>query len=167
MNASAHSLHVRRAVVAGLLGTAVLTTLWTMEPAVGLPEIAVGQILSSFMSVSVAQLNVGIVGGWVAHLAIGVVLALAYAAAFADRLPGSALARGAAYGLMLFCVAQLVFMPLVGAGFFARGDIALLIGSLLGNVAYGLVVAWIYDLPARRMVAVEQGNFSQRKVESP
>ena len=141
------AVHARRAAVAGAIATGVMTALWLVEPAIGLPNIAVGQILSSLMSVSVAHLHVGVAGGWAVHLCVGVALALLYARAFDARLPGSPVARGALYGTMVFVVAQLVFMPLVGAGVFSRGDVELVGGSLLGHIAYGVVTAWIYALP--------------------
>lgn len=144
-------MNAKRATAAGVIGTAVITALWQVEPAIGLPRIAVGHILSTFMAVSVAHLNVGVGGGWVVHFIVGILLALLYAGAFAERLPGSPLWRGATYGLMVFVLAQVVFMPLVGGGFFSRGDVELLVGSLLGHIAYGLVVGWIYDLPGAEM----------------
>jgi Predicted periplasmic/secreted protein len=140
-------MHVKRAVAAGMIGTGVLTALWLVEPSIGLPRIAVGQILSTFMSVSVAHLRVGATGGWIAHFMVGIVFALLYAWRLADRLAGPSLRRGALFGAILFVLAQCVFMPLVGAGFFARGNVELLAGSLIGHLAYGIVTAWIYDLP--------------------
>lgn len=153
MTRDGRPVDVARAVAAGVLGTGTMTALWLVEPAVGLPKIAVGHILSTFMSVSVAHLRVGNAGGWTAHLAFGVVLALLYARFFSARLPGAPAARGALYGVLLFIMAQLVFMPLVGGGFFARGDIELLAGSLLGHLVYGVVLGWIYDLPVTRRPA--------------
>ena len=141
-------MNVKRATAAGAIGTAVITALWQVEPAIGLPRIAVGHMLSTFMAVSVAHLNVGIAGGWIVHFIVGILLALLYASVFAERLPGSPAWRGTTYGLFVFVLAQVVFMPLVGGGFFSRGDVELLIGSLIGHLAYGVVVGWIYDLPA-------------------
>ena len=48
------------------------------------------------------------------------------------------------YGAMVFVVAQVVFMPLVGGGFFSRGDLELITGSLLGHLLYGGVIGWSY-----------------------
>ena len=141
-------MNAKRATAAGVIGTAVITALWQVEPAIGLPRIAVGHILSTFMAVSVAHLNVGIAGGWVVHFIVGILLALLYAGVFAERLPGSPIWRGATYGMLVFILAQALFMPLVGGGFFSRGDVELLLGSLLGHIAYGIVVGWIYDLPS-------------------
>lgn len=140
-------MHAKRAAAAGAIGTGVVTAMWLVEPSLGLPKIAVGQILSSFMSVSVAHLRVGVAGGWTIHLVFGILLALIYAWLLASRLPGSPAARGATYGAIVFVFAQSIFMPLVGGGFFSRGDAGLLVGSLFGHVAYGVVVGWIYGLP--------------------
>lgn len=140
-------MDAKRAAAAGAIGTGVLTALWLVEPSIGLPKIAVGQILSTFMSVSVAHVPVGSAGGWIIHLAVGIVLALVYAAFFAERLPGAPIVRGMLYGAMVFVVAQCVLMPMVGAGFFSRGDFELIIGSLLGHLAYGAVVGWTYVPP--------------------
>ena len=141
-------MNAKRAAAAGAIGTGTLTALWLVEPSIGLPKIAIGQILSTFMSVSVAHLRVGAAGGWVVHLLVGILLALIYGRFFAERLPGPPAARGAMYGALVFVVAQCLFMPLVGAGFFSGGDVELLIGSLLGHVLYGIVVGWIYHPPA-------------------
>lgn len=138
-----------RAVIAGAIATGTMTALLLVEPSIGLPQIAVGQLLSTAMSVGVAHLNVGAAGGWLLHLVMGVVLALIYASAVQARLPGRPAMRGALFGAMVFVVAQLLFMPLVGAGFFSRGDAQLLAGSLLGHLVYGAVLGWIYGLPAR------------------
>ena len=140
-------MDIKRAAAAGAIGTGVLTALWLVEPSLGLPQIAVGQILSTFMSVSVAQMQVGAAGGWIVHLVMGIALAMVYAGFLADRLSGPPTVRGAVFGVIVFVAAQTIFMPLVGAGFFARGDTELLIGSLIGHIVYGLVVGWIYGLP--------------------
>lgn len=82
------SLRTGHAIAAGAIGTGVITALWLVEPSVGLPKIAVGQILGSLMSVTVAQLNFGPAAGWLIHLVIGILLALIYAWLFAWRLTG-------------------------------------------------------------------------------
>ncbi|MGE0351931.1 MAG: DUF6789 family protein [Gemmatimonadales bacterium] len=136
-----------RAAAAGLVGTAVMTALLLVEPSVGLPRIAIGQILSTSLGSTSAHLPLGATGGWIIHCLVGIVLALIYAAFLARRLPGTALARGAIYGAMVFVVAQLTFMPLVGGGVFSHGDLELLAGSLLGHLVYGGLTGWIYGQP--------------------
>ena len=121
-----------------------MTALLLVEPSVGLPKIAIGQILSTSLGFASAHLTIGPALGWIIHFVVGVVLALIYAGVFERRLPGWALVRGVLYGILVFVLAQLVFMPLVGGGVFSRGDVELLAGSLLGHVVYGGLTGWIY-----------------------
>jgi uncharacterized membrane protein YagU involved in acid resistance len=137
-------MNATRAAAAGLVGTGVMTALLMVEPSVGLPRIAIGQVLSTSLGLASAHLTIGPALGWTIHFVIGMLLALIYAAVFDRQLPGRALVRGVIYGLLVFVVAQLVFMPLVGGGVFSRGDVALLGGSLLGHVVYGGLTGWIY-----------------------
>ena len=137
-------MNVARAAAAGFVGTGVMTALLLIEPSVGLPKIAMGQVLSTSLGTISAHLTIGPASGWALHFVIGMLLALIYAAAFVNRLPGTALTRGMLYGILVFIVAQLVFMPLVGGGVFSRGDVELLAGSLLGHLVYGGLTGWIY-----------------------
>jgi uncharacterized membrane protein YagU involved in acid resistance len=140
-------MNTARAAAAGLVGTAAMTALLLVEPSVGLPKIAMGQILSTSLGLASAHLPIGPALGWVIHFMIGVALALIYATAFERRLPGTPLVRGLLYGVLVFVVAQLVFMPLVGGGVFSRGDGELIAGSLLGHLVYGGLIGWIYGEP--------------------
>jgi uncharacterized membrane protein YagU involved in acid resistance len=141
-------MNTRRAALAGLIGTAVMTALWLVEPKLGLPRFAVGDILSSLLAVVTAYASVGPVVGWAIHVVVGVTLSLVYAAALVGRLPGPPIIRGLIYGLLIFTFAQLVFMPLIGAGAFSRGDPPMLIGSLIGHLVYGGLVGGIYGGPS-------------------
>jgi uncharacterized membrane protein YagU involved in acid resistance len=141
-------MNATRAVAAGLIGTATMTALLLIEPSVGLPNIAIGQILSTALGLASAHLSTGAAIGWGIHFAVGALLALVYARVFARRLPGAPFVRGVLYGGLIFVIAQLVFMPLVGGGVFSRGDVQMIAGSLLGHLVYGGVVGWIYGLQA-------------------
>ena len=141
-------MNAARAVAAGLIGTAVMTALLLIEPSVGLPNVAIGQILSTALGLAPAYLGIGAAVGWGIHFAVGVAFALVYAGVFSRRLPGGPFVRGMLYGAIVFILAQLVFMPLVGGGVFSRGDVEMLAGSLLGHLVYGGVVGWTYGLEA-------------------
>jgi uncharacterized membrane protein YagU involved in acid resistance len=136
-----------RAVAAGMVGTGAMTALLLIEPSVGLPKIAMGQVVGSSLGFASASLTIGPVLGWVIHFLVGVGLAVVYAAFFQRRLPGNGLVRGLIYGTLVFLVAQLVFMPLAGIGVFSRGDLELVAGSLLGHFVYGGLTGWIYGDP--------------------
>ena len=140
-------MNLSRAAVAGLIGTAAMTALLLVEPSIGLPKIAMGQVLSTSLGLTTAHLSIGPALGWALHFLIGMALAVIYAGAFDRRLPGTAVVRGMLYGALVFVVAQVVFMPLVGGGVFSRGDSELLAGSLLGHLLYGAVIGWTYGGP--------------------
>ncbi len=137
-------MNTTRATIAGIIATAAVTTLWLVEPFLGLPRLAVGSMLSSFLAVATAYLPIWPAVGWGLHVAVGIALAIIYARWLVHSLPGSPFGRGVLYGCLVFLVAQLTFMPLVGAGVFSRGDLPLLAGSLLGHVVYGGLVGLIY-----------------------
>ncbi len=137
-------MNIGRATVAGVIGTVAMTVLFFVEPLIGFPRMAEGGILSTVMSATVAHLPVGFVGGWVVHFGVGILLAVVYAATAVTRMPGAPAVRGALYGALVFLVAQLVVMPLVGAGAFSGGDPSRLAGSLAGHLVYGAVVGWYY-----------------------
>jgi uncharacterized membrane protein YagU involved in acid resistance len=113
-----------------------MTALMLMAPAMGLPPMNIGAMLGSVMGGSLFL-------GWTAHFMIGTVLAVIYAVIFARRLPGPAFARGALYGLLPWIVAQLVVMPMMGAGVFG-GSFGAGFGSLMGHLVYGAVLGGIY-----------------------
>ena len=140
-------MNTARAAAAGLIATGVMTALLLVEPSVGLPKIAMGQVLSTALGLASAHLATGAALGWALHFIIGMLLALIYAGIFDPRLPGPPLVRGLIYGALVFVVAQLVFMPLVGGGVFSHGDPELLTGSLLGHLVYGGLTGWIYAAP--------------------
>jgi uncharacterized membrane protein YagU involved in acid resistance len=137
-------MQTARAVTAGIVGTAAMTALLLIEPSVGLPKIAMGQIVSTSLGLASASLSIGPLLGWIIHFLVGIALAVLYAAIFVGRLPGNTVVRGLVYGTLIFLVAQIVFMPLAGIGFFSRGDVELIAGSLLGHLVYGGLTSWIY-----------------------
>jgi uncharacterized membrane protein YagU involved in acid resistance len=138
-------LNWTRAVVGGLVATAVMTVLMFMALAMGLPPMNIGAMLGSVMGGS-------LVLGWMAHFGIGTVLAIIYAALFAIRLPGRAFLRGALYGLLPWLAAQLVVMPTMGAGFFG-GSFGAAFGSLMGHLVYGAVLGSVYGATETRTAA--------------
>jgi len=138
---------VGRACIAGVVGTAAMTVLMLALPHVGLPRLAMGEMLGTFSALTVGYAGIGATVGWVIHGLFGVVLAVIYAGAVVGRLPGSPLMRGLVFGFLVFILAQLVFMPLVGVGFFSGGDLHMLLGNLLGHLVYGGLVGAVYGLP--------------------
>lgn len=86
------TVHWQRAVVAGIVGTLVMTAIgvW-VAPMLGLPRMNPAEMVAESMGGQLAL-------GWVAHLLIGVVLAVIYGFV-AGRLPGPPPVRGALFAL--------------------------------------------------------------------
>lgn len=138
--------NVRRAVLAGIVGTAIMTMVMLMGPAMGMPEMNIGQMLGDFMGVPVAA-------GWFGHFMIGTVLALIYALVFSGILPGKPALKGALYGLFPWVLAQVAVNPMMGAGIFALNTPAplmMVMGSLMGHLVYGIVVGAVYGRATSR-----------------
>ena len=76
-----------------------------------------------------------------------VTLPLAYAYLAFRFLPGQPWLRGALWGLILWGLAELLVMPLMGAGLFSadsgRVAIAAAIVLLFGHLAYGTLLGWV------------------------
>ncbi len=81
--------------------------------------------------------------GMVMHFANGtVIFPLIYAFLLYGVLPGSPAVKGITWGVALWLLAQVVVMPMMGAGFFS-GSVMAAMGSLMGHFAYGLLLGWI------------------------
>ena len=122
-----------KAVIGGVAGTLVMTVVGLYAaPLMGLPAMNPADMLA-------AQMGGSMLGGWIGHLMIGVILAVGYALFFASRIPGPPVARGAIFSLLPWLLAQLAVMPMMGMPLFS-GDARMAIGSLIGHLVYGAVV---------------------------
>lgn len=126
-----------KAIGAGLAGTASMTVLMLTAPMMGMPRMPIGEMLGSF-------LGIGPEAGWAMHAAIGIMLAAIYAVGLNERLPGRPWLRGASYGVVVFFVAQLVVIPMMGGGVFSGGNVMMIAGSLAGHLVFGVIVGAVY-----------------------
>ncbi len=123
----------------GLTATAAMTLLMLVASMMGMPKMAIGKMLADFMHIPVAL-------GWVMHFMVGVILDAAYLFIWKKRLPGSPVIRGMFFSLIPFFVAQIMVMPMMGAGFFSMNSPApmmMVLGSLMGHLVYGAVLGSI------------------------
>lgn len=132
------SINAPKAIVAGVAGTLLMSAfgVW-VAPLLGLPRMNPADMLAESMNGQVAL-------GWAAHLLVGTVLALIYAAV-AGRLPGAPVLRGALFSLAPWLVAE-------GMSAMSPGGLTAeaAIGSLLGHVVYGAAVGGGYASFRRR-----------------
>lgn len=125
-------INLGKAVAAGIVGTLVMTGVGLyVAPMMGMPAMNPADMLAM-------QMGGMMLAGWVAHLMIGIVLAIGYAFV-AAKLSGPAPVRGAVYGPAPWLLAMVVVMPMMGMGMFAGW-----LGSLIGHLMYGATVGAIY-----------------------
>lgn len=125
-------------VKSGLIATAAMTMLMLVAPMMGMPKMPIGNMLANFMQLPAAI-------GWFMHFMIGVVLAGGYIFFFRSVLSGNALIKGMLFSLIPFFMAQLVVMPMMGAGLFSShtpAPLLMVMGSLMGHLVFGVVLGW-------------------------
>lgn len=103
------ALNVGSAILAGAIGTAAMTVLMYAAPLMGLPPMDLLGALGSVIPLPVSPY----VAGGLMHLAIGVVLAIIYAAIFERALPGPRWARGAMFALLPWLFAITLMGPMM------------------------------------------------------
>jgi len=122
-----------KVIGAGIAGTLVMTAVGLfVAPMMGLMKMNPADMLAMQMG-NVAML------GWMAHLMIGVVLAILYATVANTRLPGPAPIRGALFAVAPWLMAQVAVMPMMGMGLFS-GSLPVAMGSLVGHLMYGAAI---------------------------
>lgn len=128
-----------RVVFGGFIGTLAMTGLmYIVAPMMGL-NMDIAAMLGG-------MLGIGWTGGLLVHFMNGtLIFALVYAFALFARIPGSPAVKGATWGVVLWLVAQLVVMPMAGAGLFsaAAGGMMAAAGSLMGHLLYGALLGSI------------------------
>lgn len=143
--------NVGRAILAGFVGTVAMTLMmYFVSPMMGV-KMDIAASLGKMLGGSWAL-------GMMMHFINGtIIFALIYAFGLFRILPGQAWARGIYWGLVLWFLAQVAVMPIMGGGFFSAhiGGMKAVIGSLLGHILYGGLLGWIAR-PACGDVSVRQ-----------
>jgi len=73
-----------------------------------------------------------------------IIFPLIYAYLLFRVLPGGATLKGIEWGLILWFLAQVIVMPMMGGGFFSAnvGGMMAAGGSLIGHAIYGALLGW-------------------------
>ena len=131
--------NVGKAVLGGLVGTIAITLMmYKVAPMMGMMKMDIAAMLGSML------------GGWtmgmMMHFVNGtLIFPLIYAYVLYRVLPGPPAVRGALWGIILWGVAQMMVMPMMGQGFFSMksGSMMPAMASLVGHIVYGLLLGWI------------------------
>jgi len=132
---------LQKTILAGVVGTIVMTVVMYLAPMMGLPKMNAAEMLSGMMGVS-------IIIGWAMHFMIGIVFALGYSFLFTAQVKIKNLVfKGVVFGFAAFVVAQIAIAMMgvvMGPMPVPEGGMALMmIGSIIGHTMYGIPVALI------------------------
>lgn len=136
-----------RAVAGGFVGTLAMSgMMYFVAPMMGL-HMDIAAMLGSVLG-----------GSWTAGLIMHFVNgSLIFPAIFTfvlfGVLPGSPIVKGMLWGAGLWLMAQLVVMPMMGAGLFSAnaGGMMAAMGSLVGHLLYGSLLGAIATAPQSRL----------------
>jgi uncharacterized membrane protein YagU involved in acid resistance len=136
-----------RAIAGGFAGTLAMTTLmYEVAPMMGL-HMDIAAMLGSVLGGSWTA-------GLVTHFVNGsFIFPAIFTFALYRRLPGSPVVKGAVWGAVVWLVAQVIVMPMMGAGLFSAniGGMMAAAGSLAGHLLYGGVLGAIAVAPQPRL----------------
>lgn len=133
-------VNLQKAVIAGVAGTLAMTVLMLIGPMMGGPKMDVGSMLGPMNPLMALPYWMG----WVMHFVIGIVLVWIYAAFLMSILPSDGWKRGMIFSLIPFLLKEIMVSPMMGMGLFDGGDMMMIMGGLVGHLAYGGVVGFIY-----------------------
>lgn len=128
----------QKSLLAGIIGTILMTIVTMIAPMMGIPKMSPPNILAGMTGMP-------IIAGWVMHFMIGIIFAFAYTYLFAPKVKISNLFfKGAVFGFVVFIFAQImlaimgVMLPMPKM----EGSIILIMtGSVIGHVIYGMAVS--------------------------
>ncbi len=143
------SLELGRAMAAGLAGVVVMTVTLILPSLIGLPNLDLARLLGSLLADAPPEPGAMTwVAGLGLHLMVGtVVLSTGYALTHPYLLTSTPLGKGLLYSLIVWFMAQILAMPVMGAGLFSSKlpQSAVMAGSsLLGHLIYGAILGSIY-----------------------
>lgn len=148
-------MNVIGAIVAGLVGTVVMSMLLVMAPGMGMPKMDIVGMLGSMF-----DKNGNSMLGWALHLMMGVVFAIIYALLWSAGIGSATIVGGLIFGIVHWLMLGLVMagVPMMHAGIRANtvqapgvymtnaGGMMAFVGGLMGHALFGLVVALVYGL---------------------
>lgn len=132
------NIKIQKSILAGIIGTAVMTVVMMVAPMMGMPKMSPPAMLAGMLGLPVFL-------GWIMHFMIGIMFAFAYTylCIFKHKISNVWL-KGAVFGIIAFVFAQ-IMMAIMGAMMpmpAMEGSMMLtMIGSLMGHIIFGMAVA--------------------------
>ncbi|GGG96527.1 hypothetical protein GCM10011416_12910 [Polaribacter pacificus] len=131
---------IKKSILAGIIGTAIMTLVIMIAPLMGMPKMSPPKMLSEMLGIPIFL-------GWVMHFMTGILFAFVYTylCIFKHKIKNSWV-KGAVFGIIAFVFAQ-IMMGVMGMMLpmpKMEGSMALTaMGSLVGHIIFGMVVAKI------------------------
>ena len=132
-------------ILAGIVATygLLIMALWAYR--IGLPRLDFSRAMADL---TYSESFDGNAPYWAGHVVIyfnGVIFALIYAAAVGEYLPGIPVMKGVIWGVILWFVSGIFFVPVyLREGFFLSGvHKNAWLSSLMVHVVYGLIIGWL------------------------
>ena len=146
-------MNILGALVAGLVGTIVMTAVMVMAPKMGMPKMDIVGMLGSMF-----DKNGNRTVGMIIHLMMGLIFAIVYAALWNAGIGSVSILWGAVFGVAHWLVSGLMMggMGMMHAGVKAgtvdapgvymtnNGGMMAFMGGLIGHVIFGIVVVLVY-----------------------
>jgi hypothetical protein len=129
---------ISKSIVAGIIGTIVMTIITFVAPMMGMPKMSPPDMLAGMMGIP-------IIVGWIMHFMIGIIFAFAYTYLFAPKVKISNIfLKGAVFGFVVFIFAQ-IMIAIMGAMLpvpnMEGSMMLIMIGSIMGHIIYGMAVS--------------------------
>ena len=129
---------VQKSILAGIIGTAVMTVVILAAPMMGMPKMSPPEMLSGILGTPIFV-------GWIMHFMIGIIFAFAYTYLYISKCKiTNKWIRGAVFGIIAFVFAQIIMavmgtiMPMPKM----EGSMMLtVIGSLMGHIIFGMTIS--------------------------
>lgn len=153
-----------QSLIAGLVGTSVMTFIMAIAPEMGIPKANQPVMLSGMLDVSASL-------GWLAHFLIGIIFAALYVYLFLPiyayffqpikTMEGKIL-KGAVFGLLIFILAQ--FMLVIVTSIYVliaaptEPTTLLIIRSLMGHLIFGVYAA----LSVKDPIVIHDSSYSKK-----
>lgn len=131
---------IKKTVMAGIIGTAIMTLVMMIAPMMGLPKMSPPKMLSG-------MLGAAPIAGWLMHFMVGILFAFAYTYSFScvfKKVIKNVWLKGALFGVIAFVFAQIMmkFMGKMMPMPKMEGSMMLAaFGSLMGHIIFGMAVA--------------------------
>ena len=132
--------NIQKSFLGGLVGTAVMTMMmYKGAPMMIGRKMDIASRIGSMLGDNWA-LGMGM------HWFVGVIVfPLIFSLLLSKILPGSSILKGIIWGLILWLIAQVMIMPVTGAGFFSGniGGVKVVMASMMAHIIYGAILGKI------------------------